>query len=170
MKTWHLNLDGTTLSGYGNDTLLRTPLTAFFSSRRCPGAAIRAAPDWALEQARNGQPVIGGFHAPLKQSVLALLLLARSPVVAVPARPVTDAHLPGGWIRALTAGHMAVLSYAPRAARLTSVLAFERNAHVGALARQIVIAHAEPGGQLARLCATWRDAQRDARYLTAQAQ
>lgn len=36
-------------------------LTAFFPSRQCPGAAIRAALDWAVEQARNGRPVIGGF-------------------------------------------------------------------------------------------------------------
>jgi len=38
-------------AGRGAQGLLSEPLTAFFSSRQCPGAAIRAAMDWALEQA-----------------------------------------------------------------------------------------------------------------------
>jgi len=58
------------LSGRGASGLLNTPLTAFFASRQCPGAAIRAAMDWALQQARAKQVVVSGFHSPLEQSVL----------------------------------------------------------------------------------------------------
>ncbi len=52
--------------------------------------------EWALEQARQQQPVISGFHSPLEQSVLKVLLQARSPVVVVLARPVVGARLAAG--------------------------------------------------------------------------
>lgn len=62
--------------GVGNASLLDHPLTAFSASRQCSGAAIRAAMDWAVEQARSKSPVISGFHSPLEQSVLEVMLTA----------------------------------------------------------------------------------------------
>lgn len=94
----------------GAPQLLDQPLTAFFASRQCPGAAIRAAMDWALEQASARRAVVGGFHSPLEQSVLRLLLEAHNPVVAVLARPVGDARLKPGWETAITGSSMAVVS------------------------------------------------------------
>lgn len=58
--------------GLGNAALLDQPFTAFFSSRQCPGSAIRAAMNWAVEQARGRHPVISGFHSPLDQPLLSL--------------------------------------------------------------------------------------------------
>lgn len=91
-------------AGLGAQHLLDQQLTAFFASRQCPGLAIRAAMGWALEQAQKRQGVISGFHSPLEQSVLQLLLQAKSPVVALLARPVADARLPPGWQAALADG------------------------------------------------------------------
>ena len=79
-----LQKDG--IAGVGNMALLEQPLTAFFASRRCSGRAIRAAMDWAVEQARAKTPLIGGFHSPLEQSVLEVMLAAHAPVVIVIAR------------------------------------------------------------------------------------
>jgi hypothetical protein len=63
----------------GGVALLEQPLTAFFASRRCSGQAIRAAMDWAVKQARNKTPLMGGFHSPLEQSVLEIMLVAHAP-------------------------------------------------------------------------------------------
>jgi len=155
MQTWRITQQEKTWTGQGNQALLETPLTAFFSSRQCPGAAIRAAMDWALEQARSRQPVVSGFHSPLEQSVLTMLLQARCPVVAVLARPVVGARLPPEWAEPLAQGHMAVVSAATRSGRLTEELAAQRNEWVAALASQIVVAHASPGGRLGALCDQW---------------
>ena len=65
MQIWSVTQQEQTWTGQGNEALLSEPLTAFFSSRQCPGVAIRAAMDWALEQARSRQPVVSGFHSPL---------------------------------------------------------------------------------------------------------
>ena len=72
--------------------------------------AIRTAMDWVLQQAKARQVVVSGFHSPLEQSALTVLLQARSPVVAVLARPVSSAKLPPAWAEPLAQGRMAVVS------------------------------------------------------------
>jgi hypothetical protein len=141
MQTWQKTHAKHSLTGTGNADLLDLPMTAFFASRQCPGAAIRAAMDWALQQARAKAVVVSGFHSPLEQSVLKVLIQARSPVVAVLARPVSGAKLPPEWAEPLNLGLMAVIS-----ANLTTTR----------LATTIVVAHASPGGGLAGLVAKWR--------------
>lgn len=80
--------------GLGNAGLLEYPLTAFFASRTCPDAAVRAGMDWAVEQARTRKPVIGGFHSPLEFSVLEVLLTVGAPCIIVISRKLDQARLP----------------------------------------------------------------------------
>lgn len=155
LLTWHQTRNGLAVSGTGHQALLDVPMAAFFASRQCPGTAIRAATDWALVQARARQVVIGGFHSPLEQSVLQLLLTARSPVVAVLARTVDGVRLQPAWKAAIAEGRMAVVSATTETLRLTNELAARRNELVAQLAGSIVIAHASAGGELARQLASW---------------
>ena len=146
---------GVMLSGMGEQDLLAVPSVAFFASRQCPGSAIRAGMDWALVQARARRVVIGGFHSPLEQSVLQLLLTARSPVVAVLARAMAGVRLQPAWKTAIAEGRMTVVSATAETLRLTNELAARRNERVARLAGSIVIAHASAGGELARQSASW---------------
>ena len=143
------------LAGLGEQALLTGPMIAFFASRQCPGTAIRAAMDWVLLQAQTRQVVIGGFHSPLEQSVLQVLLQARSPVVLVLARPIVGAKLNADWLSAIAGGHMTVVSAGTTAQRLTSELAAQRNELVVKLATSVVIAHASPNGGLTAQCKVW---------------
>ena len=136
--------------------LLQGLLTAFFASRQCPGSAIRAASAWALQQARGQHTVIGGFHSPLEQSVLRLLIEGGGQAVVVLARPVATASLPSAWQSALGADRVAVVSRAALAKRLTEQLAEDRNDLAASLANTIAIAHASAGGQLSEQCPRWR--------------
>lgn len=156
MQTWQKACGKYNLTGTGNSALLDLPMTAFFASRQCPGTAIRAAMDWAVQQARVKAVVVSGFHSPLEQSVLKVLTQARSPVVAVLARPVTGAKLPSEWAEPLAQGRMVVVSLATTAARLTGELAVARNQLIAQLATDIVVAHASPSGALASLLAQWQ--------------
>ena len=155
LKLWTHGCDGV-LVGCGNRDVLDEVLTAFFASRQCPGGAIRAAMDWALQQARARQVVISGFHSPLEQSVLKVLIAADSPAVVVLARPLQGAKLPPEWVEPLAKGQMTVLSGVTTAGRLTLQLAYERNAQVARLATKIVVSHASPGGSLAEQLGQWR--------------
>ena len=153
MQTWEKARSEYDLTGTGNPSLLDLPMTAFFASRQCPGAAIRAAMIWALQLAKLKAVVISGFHSPLEQSVLKVLIQARSPVVAVLARPVSSAKLSPEWIEPLNQGLMAVVSTNMSTTRLTGEVAAARNSLVARLATTIVAAHVSPGGQLAELLA-----------------
>ncbi len=138
-------------------TLLEHPLTAFFASRRCSGRAIRAAMDWAVEQARAKTPLIGGFHSPLEQSVLEVMMAAHAPVVMVIARKLETAHLPLTWLEAAQAGTVAVVSMEDTKQRLTSELAMRRNHWIARHAAHIVVAEALPGGSLSSCLAEWQN-------------
>ena len=106
MEIWQKMQAEHSLTGTGNPDLLDLPMTAFSASRQCPGTAIRAAMDWALQQASAKAVVVSSFHSPLERSVLKVLIQARSPVVAVPARPVKGATLPAYWGESLAQGQM----------------------------------------------------------------
>lgn len=145
--------------------LLQQSLTAFFASRQCPGTAIRSAADWALRMARERSAVVSGFHSPLEQSVLRLLLEAHSPAVLVLARHVSQATLRPEWRVAITAGSLAVISRAEDSRRLTQAKAELRNDLVAKLADCIVVAHAHAGGLLAAQCKQWAEQGLDLRRL-----
>jgi predicted Rossmann fold nucleotide-binding protein DprA/Smf involved in DNA uptake len=155
MLIWQQTLNGVTVAGVGNQALLALPMAAFFASRQCPGIAIRAALDWALEQARSKTPVISGFHSPLEQSVLKILLEARSPTVIMLARPVENSRLPPDWKAAINLGNLAVIGPITKTERITEVSASERNDTVAILAEKIVLAHVEPNGTLAKQVERW---------------
>lgn len=155
MLNWHQTSNSFAVTGLGCQALLGLPMTAFFASRQCPGIAIRAAMDWGLEQVRARQVVISGFHSPLEQSILHLLLQARSPVVMVLARPVSSSRLKPEWRAAVAEGYMAIVSTSQKVERLTSERATQRNELVARLAKHVVIAHASMGGELARQSGSW---------------
>ncbi len=156
MLTWQQTLNGVTVIGLGNQTLLALPMTAFFASRQCPGIAIRAALDWALEQARSKTPVISGFHSPLEQSVLKILLEAQSPAVIMLARPVENSRLPPEWKTPINLGNLAVVGPITKTERITEESASERNDTVAILAEKIVLAHIDPNGTLAKQVDRWQ--------------
>ena len=151
-----------TLSGAGCQTLLSLSLSAFFSSRQCPGTAIRAAMDWAVAQIKMNNVVISGFHSPLEQSVLKVLIQARSPAVVVLARPVEVAKLPSAWTEPISHGFLTIVSGRTQLSRVTRYLAAARNDLVVQLADVIVVAYVSPNGALAAQCAQWRN---EARHL-----
>jgi len=152
--------------GLGNAALLNLPLTAFFASRQCSGAAIRAAMAWTIEQARGKHPVIGGFHSPLEQSVLEVLLTAGAPCVMVIARSLEQAHLPPRWLQAAQNGTAAIISMENATRRLTAELATRRNDWVAQRAAHIVVAHASMEGSLVRQAVQWEREGRRVDYLS----
>lgn len=160
MQTWSFIQNDKTWTGVGQQAFLAQTMTAFFSSRQCTGKAIRASMDWAILQAKVQKTIVSGFHSPLEQSVLKVLLEAQCPVVAVLARPVQSSRLPKTWICALEKGRMAVVSPTTKDVRLNQKLANQRNIWVATLASEIVVGHINPTGELANLCEAWASSNR----------
>lgn len=165
MQAWQITRDGIALRGIGSQTLLSLPMTGFFASRKCPGTAIRAAMDWTLEQIKTSSAVISGFHSPLEQSVLKVLIQARSPAVIVLARSIEGAKLPAEWGESISQGLLTIVSSEAKTSRLTKSLATNRNENVAQLADELVVAYASADGALAAQCTLWLNNGRKLAYL-----
>jgi predicted Rossmann fold nucleotide-binding protein DprA/Smf involved in DNA uptake len=142
------------LTTLGNLDLLALPKIGLFCSARCPGHVILSAYDQAARWRDAGRCVISGFHSPVEKECLRILLRGSQPIILCPARYLPQ-RIPPAWKKPLAAGRLLILSrFTTKANRVTADLAACRNELVAALATEVVIVHATPGGHLASLKAT----------------
>jgi predicted Rossmann fold nucleotide-binding protein DprA/Smf involved in DNA uptake len=128
--------------------ILRHALTALFCSVQCPGKLILQTYDYVRTLRDNRQAIISGFHSPMEQECLKLLLRGGQPIVICPARSIERLRVPPEWKSALEQGRLLVLSpFEPTERRATEHLARERNAFVAALADEVLVAYAAPGSK-----------------------
>jgi predicted Rossmann fold nucleotide-binding protein DprA/Smf involved in DNA uptake len=139
------------LNAVGNLDLLGLCKTAFFCSARCPGSGILAAYDQAAWWRDAGRCIISGFHSPVEEECLRILLRGSQPIIICPARAMPKLF-PADWQTALETGRLLILSgFDANEKRVTTELATRRNALVAALADEVCFAHISPGGQSERL-------------------
>lgn len=135
----------------GNPALLQSPLLALFCSARCPGEAILRAYDEAAHWRDTGRGVVSGFHSPMENECLRILLRGPQPIVICPAHGL-PLRLPPTWRDPLATGRMLIVTpFGPAVRRATREFADRRNLLVAALADELWFAHITPGGQMARL-------------------
>lgn len=140
------------LATWGNLGLLSGRKTAFFCSARTPGNAILRAHDVARQLRDEGKTVISGFHSPIEQDCLKILLRGKQPIIICPARSIETMRLPKEWRSGIEAGRSLLLSpFPPNVRRATVDQAERRNRLIAALADEVVFAFVAPGGQAARL-------------------
>ncbi len=139
--------------------LTRARLVALFCSVRCPGRIIVQTYDLARKLRDAGVAVIGGFQSPIEKDCLELLLRGKQPVIVCPARGLEAMRLPATWKAALDEGRLLLLSpFEEKMRRPTAELALARNEFAAALADEVLIAYAEPGGKteaFARKVMSW---------------
>ena len=147
------------VTALGNLATLQDNTLALFCSVRCPGKLILETYDLAHTLRDAGTTVIGGFHSPMEQECLRVLLRGRQPIIICPARGIDNMRVPAEWKAPLTAGRLLVLSrFGANLRRATAHLAEERNLFVATLANEIFIAYAAPGSKteaFARQVASW---------------
>lgn len=143
-----------TLFIIGDPAPLQGSMTGFFCSKETPGATILKAFDQAAAWRDAGVCVISGFHSPLEQQCLDILLRGTQPIVWVPARGMGTLRLSKPRRDALDDGRLTVISPFPEdETRTNADHARQRNRVVAALAGETVFAHISPGGSLERLAA-----------------
>jgi hypothetical protein len=128
--------------------LLRVAPLALFCSIQCPGDVILRTYDLIRALRDAGLPTIGGFHSPMENECLTLLLRGTQPVIVCPARSIDGMRIPGPWREPLAEGRLLVLSpFDKKARRITADNAQVRNLFVAAIAKQILVAHAGAGSR-----------------------
>lgn len=145
------------LTAAGSTNLLSLPKTALFCSTRCPGDPILAACDQAARWREEGRCVISGFHSPVEQECLRILLAGTQPIIICPARSLEGMRIPAPWRDGIAQGRILLLSPFPATARRqTAALCRLRNELAAALADDLYIPYATPGGSLEQLLTTAR--------------
>lgn len=130
------------------DTAFNGNLWALFCSKKCPGELILKTHDLAQTFKERGIPTIGGYHSPIEQECLRVLLRGAQPILLCPARNIENMRLKSTWKDAFAKEQLLILSpFGSRHDRQTVALANRRNDFVAALADKIYIAHAAEGGK-----------------------
>jgi predicted Rossmann fold nucleotide-binding protein DprA/Smf involved in DNA uptake len=136
------------LSTLGDLLPLTDPLFAVFCSVKCPASIILKTYDLAQRLKDHKTPVISGFHSPVEQEMLVTLLRGEVPIIVCPARSIDKMRIPAHWKPHIENGRMGIVSPFPdHLRRATQESAATRNHLVAALASQVFIAYAEPGGK-----------------------
>ena len=95
--------------------------------------------------------MVSGFHSPTEKQCLRILLEGKQPIIICLARSLAKIRLPSEWQTALDSGRLLLLSRFERSRRADKETARRRNELVAALADEVLIVHAEPGGAIERI-------------------
>lgn len=138
----------------GNAAIANQHKTAFLCSRRYPAIAVLRIYDWAKVMRKRGECVVSGFHSPLEQDALDILLRGSQPIILVVSSGLPKRLRPE-IRRGIEAQRLLLLSPFPDSAvRVTSAMAHRRNEFVLAIADQVVVGYAGKDGILAKTLAT----------------
>lgn len=136
------------LSAIGDLEILQRQKLALFCSGKCPGNLILQTYDLAQTLRDSGITVISGFHSPMEQECLTILLRGTQPVIYCPARSLDKMRLKAEWQDAITQQRLLLLSpFRANQNRATAELAQTRNEFVAALADIILVIHAHAGSK-----------------------
>ena len=135
----------------GNNQLLELPKTAFLCSRHVPASIILKCYDWAIGQRNGNGCIISGFHSQIEKDVLHYLLKGKQPVIIVLARGLKK-RLEPEFAKALSTNRLLIVTpFNESVRRASQETANKRNELMIQLADEIVIAYAQPGGNVERL-------------------
>ena len=141
------------LDALGNLGLLSRRKLAVLCSVKCPGSLILQSYDLMQRLRQTELAVVGGFQSPMEQEWLAVLLRGPEPVVICPARSIDGMRLPAEYRQPLREDRLLILSCFPGGPdRPTVEMALSRNRFAAALADEVFVAHASPGGKTERFC------------------
>jgi len=137
----------------GSLDILRQKTLALFCSVKCPGNLILQTYDLARQLRDAGVIVISGFHSPMEKECLSLLLRGKQPVIWCPAKRLIVNRLSKGYVKPILDGRLLMLSpFGERIKRARQDIARFRNEFVAALAGQVFVAYAAPGGKTESFC------------------
>jgi predicted Rossmann fold nucleotide-binding protein DprA/Smf involved in DNA uptake len=139
----------------GDAEILDRPKVALFCSVKCPGKLIAETYDLAKRFRNEGVLVISGFHSPMEQECLRILLCSPHPVIWCLARGLYH-RVPTAPIDcrpAVDDGRLVMVSPFSKPVRhITAETAMTRNHFVAEMAEAVVVAHATRGGKMETLC------------------
>lgn len=147
------------VSVIGNIKALNQPKVALLCSSDCPGDLLIKSYDLAHYLRRYRVPVISGFHSPVEEHCLGILLKGLQPVLICRAKSIHRMRIPVPYKRSLKLGRLTILSpFSEHENRTTARTAYLRNRFVTALSQTVLITHARPESKTEKLAIELLDA------------
>lgn len=141
------------IDALGNMGILQDRMLGLLCSEKCPGDIIMKTYDAVRALRDAGVTVIGGFHSPMEKEALYLLLRGKQAVIICPARTIQKMRMPTSWRRPMAEDRLLLLSpFDSSTRRIAKSAALRRNAFIAAMADEILVPHATPGGKVETLC------------------
>lgn len=132
----------------GDPSILRQRLLGLICSIQCPGSIVIKTLDAARALRDAGAAVIGGFHSPMEQEFLDILLRGDQPVVLCAAKGLRGLRMGQAARQAAADGRLLAISpFDDNVRRTTATQAVQRNDLVAALSEILLAPHAAPGGK-----------------------
>lgn len=137
----------------GDPGILNHQSVALFCSVKCPGTLILHTYDMVQILRETGMTVIGGFHSPMEQECLAILLRGKQPIIICPARSIEGMRIKAEFKKPLDDGRLLILSpFKENQRRPTIKTTQYRNLFTAALSSVIFVTYAEPAGKTEEFC------------------
>jgi hypothetical protein len=127
------------------------PTLALFCSTKCPGKLILDAYDACRHLRGTRLMILGGFHSPMEQECLRILLRGTAPLGWCLARG-NLARVPPTYREAVRNGLLKIVApFSDKITRPTAATCAKRNRMVADQADAILIIHAAPGSKVETL-------------------
>lgn len=137
----------------GNESLLKSPKTAFLASSTIPLQIVLKCYDWAA--GKHDGCVVSGFSSKLEKDVLHFLLKAKCPVIVVLARSLYK-ELPEEWKAPLEQGRLLIISTS-ESSRQSKATALARNQYICQMADSILMVGVTETSSLFKLYQEYKD-------------
>ena len=134
----------------GNLQFLSTKKLAIFGSIKCSGSLILQTHDLAQQLRQLDLTIISGFHSPIEQECLKVIIRGKMPIIVCPARAIENMRLRIEYQQLLKQERLLLLSPFTKERRMTKKTALLRNQLIAEIADKILILHATPAGNLER--------------------
>ena len=136
----------------GNQEILALHKVGLFCSVHCPSYTLGEA-DSAMRALRDqGAAIVSGFHSPIEKECLRILLGDQVPSVIGLARSLKTTRIPSSWRPPLQEGRLLLISPFDELPRSpTRKSSRQRNELIAAMSDEVLILHAELGGNIERL-------------------
>ncbi len=145
-----------TIAIIGNPDILQNKTLAIFCSIKCPGKIILKIYEYVRNLRESNVTVIGGFHSPMEQECLNILLKGTASIILCPARSIEGMKIKKEYKKPIEDGRFLILSrFSENNNRISSERAEKRNNFVATLADEMFIPYATNGGKTEALCRKW---------------
>jgi predicted Rossmann fold nucleotide-binding protein DprA/Smf involved in DNA uptake len=137
----------------GNREILTRRKIGLLCSIQCPGDVILKTLNLIRELRDTDVCVVSGFHSPMEQECLNILMRGKCSIIKCYARSIANLRIPSDYRKPLDDGRLLVLSPfgedCKKTAKRTTRI---RNTLVAAISDVVFVPHASPGGNTEKLC------------------